>query len=174
VSRQLLTVSPDEPGSFRTIEEALTAARTGSVIRIRPGRYAESLVIRTRVTIVAEGERGSVEICPRSGTAVMLLTDAVMLTDLTLRGGGDDVPVVDAAYGQVAMEGCTVAGSGWTAVLSRGSGSLAIRGCRITNAEGAGIVDTAETASVIEGCLIENLGTSAVVLGEKSRSTIRD
>jgi SpoVK/Ycf46/Vps4 family AAA+-type ATPase len=173
VSRQLLTVSPDEPGGFRTIEEALAAARTGSVIRIRPGRYAESLVIRTRVTIVAEGDRGSVEICPRSGTAVMLLTDAVMLTDLTLRGGGDDVPVVDAAHGQVAMEGCTVAGSGWTAVLSRGSGSLAMRGCRITNAEGAGIVDTAETVSVIEDCLIENLGTSAVVLGEKARPTIR-
>jgi SpoVK/Ycf46/Vps4 family AAA+-type ATPase len=173
VSRQMLTVSPDEPGGFRTIEEALAAARTGSVIRIRPGRYTESLVIRTRVTIVAEGDRGSVEICPRSGTAVMLLTDAVMLTDLTLRGGGDDVPVVDAAHGQVAMEGCTVAGSGWTAVLARGSGSLAMRGCRITNAEGAGIVDTAGTVSVIEDCLIENLGTSAVVLGEKSRATIR-
>ncbi|GAA4496989.1 hypothetical protein GCM10023191_039810 [Actinoallomurus oryzae] len=173
MSRQLLTVSPDGPGGFRTIQEALAAARTGSVVRIRPGRYAESLVIRTRVTIVAEGERGSVEICPRSGTAVMLLTDAVMLTDLTLRGGGDDVPVVDAAHGQIAMEGCTVAGSGWTAVLARGAGSLAIRGCRITNAEGAGIVDTAETASVIEDCLIENLGTSAVVLGEKARSTVR-
>ncbi|MFB9838478.1 right-handed parallel beta-helix repeat-containing protein [Actinoallomurus acaciae] len=173
MSRQLLTVSPDGPGGFRTIQEALSAARTGSVVRIRPGRYAESLVIRTRVTIVAEGERGSVEICPRSGTAVMLLTDAVMLTDLTLRGGGDDVPVVDAAHGQIAMEGCTVAGSGWTAVLARGAGSLAIRGCRITNPEGAGIVDTAETASVIEDCLIENLGTSAVVLGEKSRSRIR-
>ena len=173
MSRQLLTVSPQEPGGFRTIEEALAAARTGSVIRVRPGRYAESLVIRTRVTIVAEGDRGSVEICPRNGTALMLLTDAVMLTDLTLRGGGDDVPVVDAAHGQVAMEGCTVAGSGWTAVLARGSGSLAMRGCRITNAEGAGIVDTAETGSVIEDCLIENLGTSAIVLGEKARSTIR-
>ncbi|GAA0328661.1 right-handed parallel beta-helix repeat-containing protein [Actinoallomurus spadix] len=173
MSRQLLTVSPEEPGAFRTIEEALAAARTGSVIRIRPGRYPESLFIRTRVTIVADGERGSVEICPRSGTAVMLVADAVMLTDLTLRGGGDDVPVVDAARGQVAMEGCTVAGSGWTAVLARGSGSLAMRGCRVTNADGAGIVDTADTASVIEDCLIENLGTSAVVLGEKSRSRIR-
>ena len=173
MSRQLLTVSSDGAGGFRTVEEALAAARTGSVIRIRPGRYAESLVIRTRVTIVAEGDRGSVEICPRSGTAVMLLADAVMLTDLTLRGGGDDVAVVDAARGQVAMEGCAVSGSGWTAVLARGSGSLAMRGCRVSNTQGAGIVDTAETASVIEDCLIENLGTSAVVLGEKSRSTVR-
>ncbi|MCO5971958.1 right-handed parallel beta-helix repeat-containing protein [Actinoallomurus soli] len=174
MSRQLLTVSPEEPGAFRTIEEALAAARTGSVIRIKPGRYPESLFIRTRVTIVADGDRGSVEICPRSGTAVMLVADAVMLTDLTLRGGGDDVPVVDAARGQVAMEGCTVAGSGWTAVLSRNSGSLAMRGCRITNPVGAGVVDTSETPSVIEDCLIENLGTSAVVLGEKSRSAIRN
>jgi SpoVK/Ycf46/Vps4 family AAA+-type ATPase len=104
----------------------------------------------------------------------MLLADAVMLTDLTLRGGGDDVPVVDAARGQVALDGCTVAGSGWTALLARGTGSLAMRGCRITNPVGAGIVDTAETASIIEDCLVENLGTSAIVLGEKSRSTVRN
>jgi SpoVK/Ycf46/Vps4 family AAA+-type ATPase len=170
----LLTVDPERPGSFRTIGEALSAARTGSVIHVRPGRYAENLTVRTRVTIVAEGERGSVEICPRRGTAVMLLADAVMLTDLTLRGGGEDVPVVDAVRGQVAMDGCTVAGSGWTALLARGTGSLAMRGCRVTNPEGAGIVDTGPAASVIEDCLIENLGTSAVVLSENSRAALRN
>ncbi|WP_431776946.1 right-handed parallel beta-helix repeat-containing protein [Streptomyces cucumeris] len=174
MSRQVLTVGPEQPDGFRTIGEALATARTGAVLRVRPGRYPENLTVRTRVTIVAEGEPGSVEICPRRGSALTLMADAVMLTDLTLRGGGEDVPVVDVPRGQVAMERCTVIGSGWTAVLARNTGSLAMRGCRVTNREGAGIVDTSESGSAIEDCVLENLGTSAVVLSENARSTIRD
>lgn len=174
MSRQLLTVSPEEPQGFRTIGEALAQARTGAVIRVRPGRYPENLTVRNRVTIVADGERGSVEICPRRGSAVSLIADAVMLSDLTLRGGTEDVPVVDAARGQVAMDGCTVVGSGWTALLARESGSLAMRDCRISNPAGAGVVDTAPTGTVVSGCVIENLGTSGVVIGEQARTTVRD
>ncbi|MEU3185069.1 right-handed parallel beta-helix repeat-containing protein [Streptomyces sp. NPDC006923] len=173
MSRQLLTVCPEEPDSFRTIGEALAKARTGAVIRVRPGRYPENLTVRNRVTIVAEGERGSVEICPRRGTALVLVADAVMLTDLTLRGGSDDFPVVDAPRGQVAMDGCTVVGSGWTAVLARETGALAMRDCRVSNPVGAGVVDTADTGSVIADCVIENLGTSGIVLSEQARTTVR-
>ncbi|CAL9585365.1 right-handed parallel beta-helix repeat-containing protein [Streptomyces sp. enrichment culture] len=173
MSRQLLTVGPDQPEGFRTIGEALEKARAGAVIRVRPGRYRENLTVRTRITIAGDGERGSVEICPPRGTAVVLVADAVMLTDLTLRGGNEDLPVVDAPRGQVAMDGCTVVGSGWTAVLARESGSVAIRDCRISNPEGAGVVDTAPTGSVVADSVFEHLGTSAVVLGEQARTTVR-
>ncbi|MGW1720954.1 right-handed parallel beta-helix repeat-containing protein [Streptomyces sp. NPDC002156] len=174
MSRQLLTVSADRPDDFRTIGEALDKARAGAVIRVRPGRYRENLTVRTRVTISADGDPGSVEICPRKGTAVLLVADAVMLTDLTLRGGSEDLPVVDAPRGQVAMDGCTVVGSGWTAVIARQEGSVVMRHCRISNPEGAGFVDTAPTGSVLDDCRFENLGTSAVVLGEEARTTVRD
>ncbi|WP_327249982.1 right-handed parallel beta-helix repeat-containing protein [Streptomyces sp. NBC_01320] len=173
MSRQLLTVGPDQSDGFQTIGEALAQARTGAVIRVRPGRYPESLVIKTRVTIVADGDRGSVEICPRREGAISLLADAVMLTDLVLRGHDKEIPVVDVARGQVALDGCTVTGSGWAAVLLRGSGSLAARGCRISNPGGAGIVDTSQAESFIEDCHFENLGTSAVVIGEQARPTVR-
>ncbi|MEU6062771.1 right-handed parallel beta-helix repeat-containing protein [Streptomyces sp. NPDC047097] len=173
MSRQLLIVGPDEPQGSRTIGEALTQARSGAVIRVRPGRYPENLTVRTRVTIVADGERGSVEICPRRGSAVSLVADAVMLTDLTLRGGTEDVPVVDAARGQIAMDGCTVAGSAWTALLARDSGSLAMRDCRVSNPDGAGVVDTAPTGTVVADCVIENLGTTGVVIGEQARTAVR-
>ncbi|MEX1652037.1 right-handed parallel beta-helix repeat-containing protein [Streptomyces pseudovenezuelae] len=174
MSRQLLRVCPGRSDSFHKIGDALAQARTGAVIRIAPGRYDENLTIRTRVTLVADGEPGSAEICPRRGTAVVLVADAVLLTDLTLRGGSEDLPVVDAPRGQVAMDGCTVIGSGWTAVLARESGSLALRGCRISNPDGAGVVDTASTGSIVADCLIENLGTSGVVISEEADTTVRD
>jgi SpoVK/Ycf46/Vps4 family AAA+-type ATPase len=169
----LLTVGSQTPGAFATIGEALSQARTGAVIRVSPGRYQENLQIDTRVTLVGEGPPDQVEICPRRGSAVSLRADAVMLTGLTLRGQDKDAPVVDVFAGQVALDGCTVNGAGWTALLARGSGSLAARGCRITNPGGAGIVDTSESSSTIEDCLFDNFGTSAVVIGEQGRPTVR-
>ncbi|MEU2339646.1 right-handed parallel beta-helix repeat-containing protein [Streptomyces sp. NPDC013172] len=133
-------MSQDGSGDHLTIASALSRASAGTVIRVRPGVYAASLTIRAQVTIVADGPRGSVELNPRSGTAVTLAADAVLLTDLVLRGNEDDLPAVDAVHGQVTLDGCEVAGSGWTALLSRGTGSLAMRGCRVTNPDGAGVV----------------------------------
>lgn len=173
MSRQLLTVCPERPDSFHTIGEALAQARTGAMIRVRPGRYNENLVITTRVTIVAEGERGAVEICPRRGTAVSLMADGVMLSELSLRGHDKEMVVVDIPAGQAALDGCTITGAGWAALLIRGTGSLAARGCRISNPGGAGLVDTSTAESVIEDCLFESLGTSAVVIGETGRPVVR-
>ncbi|WP_327237869.1 right-handed parallel beta-helix repeat-containing protein [Streptomyces sp. NBC_01317] len=174
MARHILTVCPERPDCFPTIGEALAQARTGAVIHVRPGRYAENLVIRNRVTIVAEGEPGTVEICPRAGSAISLMADAVMLSGLTLRGRDKELPVVDIPAGQAALDGCTVSGAGWAALLVRGKGSLAARGCRVGNPGGAGVVDSSETESIIEDCVFENFGTSAVVIGESARPLVRD
>ncbi|MFG2631258.1 right-handed parallel beta-helix repeat-containing protein [Streptomyces sp. NPDC048473] len=173
MARHILTVGQDGTGEYPTIGEALARARSGAVIRVRPGTYSESLTVQSRVTIVADGPRGSVEIAPRSGSAITLAADAVMLTDLLLRGGEGDLPVVDAARGQVALDGCEILGTGWTALLSRNSGSLAMRGCRVSNPIGAGVVEAGSAGSVLEDCVIEHLGTSAVVISEKGRATVR-
>ncbi|MFE6894420.1 right-handed parallel beta-helix repeat-containing protein [Streptomyces sp. NPDC057694] len=173
MARTTLTVGQDDSGEYPTIASALSRARAGAVIRVKPGVYAESLTVRTQVSIVADGPRGSVEISPRAGSALTLAADAVLLTDLVLQGGGDDLPVVDAARGQIALDGCEVIGTGWTALLSRNTGSLAMRGCRVTNPAGAGVVETGSAGSVLEDCVLEDLSTSAVVVSENGRIAIR-
>lgn len=92
MSRQVLTVCPDGSEGFRTIAEALAGARSGAVVSVRPGTYEESLTVTTRVTIVAEQARGTVEIRPRRGSAITLKADAVMLTDLVLRSRDEELP----------------------------------------------------------------------------------
>ncbi|WNI21442.1 right-handed parallel beta-helix repeat-containing protein [Streptomyces sp. ITFR-16] len=171
--RQVLTICPEGTGDARTIAEALARARGGAVLSLRPGTYEENLVVTTRVTIVAEQSRGSVRLAPRTGTAISLRADAVMLTDLVVRGEDEDVPVVDASHGQVAMQGCDISGASWATVLARNSGSLAIRECRISSRTGAGVVVTSATESSLESCTFEHLGTSGVVIGERGRATIR-
>ncbi|HZX37975.1 MAG TPA: right-handed parallel beta-helix repeat-containing protein, partial [Streptomyces sp.] len=107
------------------------------------------------------------------GSAISLMADAVMLSDLTLRGYDKETAVVDVPAGQAALDGCTVTGAGWTALLVRGTGSLAARRCRISNPGGAGIVDISGAGSIIEDCRFENFGTSAVVIGESGDPTVR-
>ncbi|MEV4879647.1 right-handed parallel beta-helix repeat-containing protein [Streptomyces cyaneofuscatus] len=172
MSRQVLSVGPGD--RFSTIGEALAAARTGALISVRPGTYAENLVIHTRVTLTAAEGRGTVEIRPRSGSVVALRADAVMLSELTLRGGDSELPAVDVRRGQAAFDGCEIVGAAWTAMLAGGTGSLALRDCRVSNPQGAGIVVTSTTPTTVESCTLEHLGTSGIVLAEQGEARIRD
>ncbi|MFD3970905.1 right-handed parallel beta-helix repeat-containing protein [Streptomyces cyaneofuscatus] len=172
MSRQVLSVGPGD--RFSTIGEALAAARTGALISVRPGTYAENLVIHTRVTLTAAEGRGTVEIRPRTGSVIALRADAVMLSELTLRGGDPELPAVDVRRGQAAFDGCEIVGAAWTAMLAGGTGSLALRNCRVSNPQGAGIVVTSTTPTTVESCTLEHLGTSGIVLAEQGEARIRD
>ncbi|NEB41109.1 right-handed parallel beta-helix repeat-containing protein [Streptomyces sp. SID14515] len=172
MSRQVLSVGPED--RFSTIGEALAVARTGALISVRPGTYAENLVIHTRVTLTAAEGRGTVEIRPRSGSVIALRADAVMLSELTLRGGDSELPAVDVRRGQAAFDGCEIVGAAWTAMLAGGTGSLALRECRVSNPQGAGIVVTSTTPTTVESCTLEHLGTSGIVLAEQGEARIRD
>ncbi|MEU3208466.1 right-handed parallel beta-helix repeat-containing protein [Streptomyces cyaneofuscatus] len=172
MSRQVLSVGPGD--RFSTIGEALAAARTGALISVRPGTYAENLVIHTRVTLTAAEGRGTVEIRPRTGSVIALRADAVMLSELTLRGGDAELPAVDVRRGQAAFDGCEIVGAAWTAMLAGGTGSLALRDCRVSNPQGAGVVVTSTTPTTVESCTLEHLGTSGIVLAEQGEARIRD
>ncbi|MGA5824025.1 right-handed parallel beta-helix repeat-containing protein [Kitasatospora sp. NPDC094028] len=175
MSRPVLTVCAErqEPGSYRTIGEAVQAARSGAVISVRPGRYEENLVLTKVVSITAEDARGSVRISPRRGSVVQVLAEAVQLTGLVLQGQDEDLPAVDVPRGQLAVQDCEVVGNSWTAVLTRQQGELAMRGCRVVNPAGAGLVETSTGSSVIEDSVVEHLGTSALVIGERANPTVR-
>ncbi|MFE0350305.1 right-handed parallel beta-helix repeat-containing protein [Streptomyces griseoluteus] len=173
MSRQVLTVGPGDRDRYRTIGEALAAARTGALISVRPGTYAETLVVHTRVTLTAAEGRGTVEIRPRTGSVLTLRADAVMLSELTLRGGDPELPTVDVRRGQAALDGCEIVGAAWTALLAGGTGSLALRECRVSNPAGAGIVVTSTTPTTVESCTLEHLGTSGLVLAEQGEARVR-
>ncbi|MBB4681422.1 right-handed parallel beta-helix repeat-containing protein [Crossiella cryophila] len=172
MSRHVLTV--DRDSGYRTISAALLDARNGTVISVLPGRYDESLEVTKVVTIAASDARGSVEVVSRQGSVLRLAAEAVKITGLVLRGQHEDLPAVDIARGQAAVEDCEIIGAAWTAVLARNSGSLAMRGCRVTNPAGAGIVVTSPAPSTIEDCVIEHVHTSAVVIAERGNPVVRD
>jgi SpoVK/Ycf46/Vps4 family AAA+-type ATPase len=179
MTRQVLAVDPDGTGGHASIADAVRAASSGALITVAPGRYSETLVLSDVVTIMAAEGRGSVEIAPRSGTAVTVAAEAVKLTGLVIRGADAEVPAVDVPAGQLELDDCEISAVSWTAVLARNSGALAMRDSRVTNGTGAGIVVTSEGESIVEDCVLEDLGASGLVIGERGnplvrRCTVRD
>ncbi|MEV7739456.1 right-handed parallel beta-helix repeat-containing protein [Streptomyces sp. NPDC088921] len=174
MSRQTLTVSPDRPGAYRTISRALADARDGALVLLGPGRYEESLVITRAITLSADSGAGEVRVHTDRGSTVTVEAEAVRLTGLILSGNDPDAPVLEVRRGQTALDGCTVTGHAWAAVLAWNEGRLAVRDCRMTNTLGAGIVVTSPEAGTVENTTVTDTGSSAVVVAEQGRLTLRD
>ncbi|MBW8792678.1 MAG: right-handed parallel beta-helix repeat-containing protein [Streptomyces sp.] len=175
MSRQTLIVSPDRPGAYRTISQALADARDGSLLLLGPGRYEESLVITRAITLSADATvAGEVRVHAGEGSAVTVEAEAVQLTGLTLSGNDPEAPVLEVRQGQAALDGCTVTGHAWAAVLAWNEGRLAVRDCRMANTLGAGIVVTSPEAGTVEKTTVADTGSSAVVVAERGRLTLRD
>ncbi|MET8954165.1 right-handed parallel beta-helix repeat-containing protein [Streptomyces sp. NPDC004533] len=174
MTRPVLLVSPDRPGAYRAIAEALADATDGALITVSPGRYDETLYITRAVTLAAEGTGGTVEISSASGSTVVLEAEAVQLTGLKLSGTDREAPVLDVRRGQAALDGCQISGEAWAAVLAWQDGVVALRDCHITNAQGAGIVVTSGGGNVVERSRIQEVASSAVVVAEHGRLTLRE
>lgn len=174
MTRHLLEVSPDRPGTYRSIRAALADAREGALITVAPGRYDEGLHITRPVTVSAQDDSHPPEVHCSSGSTVVLDAEAVQLSGLILTGTDPEAPVLDIQRGQAALDGCQVAGDAWAAVLAWHEGVLALRDCRVTNSHGAGIVVTSDKANIVERTRITDVASSAVVVAENGRLTVRD
>ncbi len=174
MTRQVLLVSPDRPGAYRSIGKALSAATEGALITVAPGRYEEALDITRAVSLSAEGGSGTVHVHSPSGSTVIMDAEAAQLSGLTLSGSDQEAPVLEVRRGQAALDNCQVAGDGWTAVLAWHQGTLAVRGCQVRNTRGAGVVVTSGGANALERSEVIEVGSSAVVVAERGRLTVRE
>ncbi|MCX2731756.1 right-handed parallel beta-helix repeat-containing protein [Saccharopolyspora sp. NFXS83] len=173
MNRELLVVGADRPGAFPSIGAALAAAHDGATISIRPGRYQENLVIDRMVNLTAEDGEGTVEVHAAENSALVVDTEGAQLRGLVLVCDDGRYPAVDVRRGEVALDGCRIAGSSWSALLTRGTGSVAARGCLLTSTGGAGIVITSSVASTVEDSEVVDVASSAVVVGEDGALTLR-
>jgi SpoVK/Ycf46/Vps4 family AAA+-type ATPase len=167
-------VSPSEPRCHRTITQALTAARSGSIINVLPGEYSENVVIQVPVTITADGGRGSVVIEAQKGAAVLMAGEAATLVGLVLRTTDKDQAALDVARGRLTVESCDIEADAWAGALARNRAALVMRDCNVENPTGAGIVVIENAEGSIDRCSIEQIGTSAVVIGAGANPVVRD
>ncbi|BBA96924.1 putative sporulation protein K-like protein [Actinacidiphila reveromycinica] len=170
--RQVLYVTPDRQGTYRSIGAALADAREGALITVAAGLYAETLHITAPVTVTAQDSANPPEIHAESGSTVVLDAEAVQLAHLVLSGADREAPVLDVRKGQAALDSCRLTGEAWAAVLSWHEGVVALRDCEVTNGRGAGIVVTSNRSNVVERTQVVGVGSSAVVVAENGRLTV--
>jgi hypothetical protein len=126
-----IVVAQDGSGSAATITEAVAMAHDGETVLVLPGTYAESVVIRSDITLQGDGERGSVVIqfaSPTQGPSqsedgelfgygILLEGSDALVSNLTIQGPLDDGsdPTVSAVYivgGAPVIDGIDVVLSG--------------------------------------------------------------
>ncbi|MCB0203714.1 MAG: DUF1565 domain-containing protein [Anaerolineae bacterium] len=148
---------------YRTIQSAIDAASSGATIRVAPGTYSESIVMRPRVSVTGAGQNQT-----------------------TIRGNGSQV-VVTFNNGQIArttiIENLAIAGGGG----DRGGGLLVSSGANPTvrnvtirdnntSQWGAGITVQNGADLLLEGALVKNnaapTGSGLTVTG--SQATVRN
>ncbi len=104
------TVDQYGQGDFRSIGEAMRAASPGSVIRVQPGLYQESLLMDKPLEILGDPSKGAVTVQAFGRDVLVFAADAGRVTNLTLRqiGGGARWNSVFIQRGRLELEGCDI------------------------------------------------------------------
>jgi hypothetical protein len=170
---ETLLVSPDQPGAYGSIGDALGAAPAGSVVSVDPGTYYEALFVNDReITVVAAQGPGTVTIDASAATypTVSCNRGRLELRDLTLKAaGGPGVRADDRAT--LTMTGCTLsAGTNYAITVSNRS-EFTLTGCTVTGGRGGLVVE--ESAGTVDGCGFAEFSEDGIVVRAGSNPAIR-
>jgi SpoVK/Ycf46/Vps4 family AAA+-type ATPase len=163
-SRTVLTVSATAPDCYRTISDAVVAARPGDVISILPGTYVESVLLDREVTLSAAGAPGEVRLEMHGEPALRMACETATAGGLAIRHSGAQTSAVDVPTGLLRLEECVISAESAAAVYVRGRAEIAARGCEISNPAGAGVVAVDGAGGTVEKCVLRGAGSAAVVI----------
>lgn len=175
-----LVVAKANRAEFRSIGDALRAARDGDTILVRPGRYSESLVLDKEVTIVGDGPAGAVEVTTSRASVVEMQTSRAFLRNLTLRTMANSNKdqhhfAVVASMGCLEMEDCDISSATLTGVVVYGElTDVTLRRCRIHHCRQAGFYAYDGGHGLLENCHLFDNGEVGVQIEEQSRLTARN
>jgi parallel beta-helix repeat protein len=160
----------ERQNEFRTINDALQAAKDGATVVVQPGVYRESLVLSRPVTLkAADSDSGEVVIESIEGTCVKMQTTQAALKGIKIRSAaaasGKTGFGVDCPGGTLTLESCDITSDtlGCVIVYNAGAKVLATN-CRIHDGHEGGIFayDNAESTyenCEISGCTLGNVET---------------
>lgn len=128
-------------GEFASIAAAILGAKDGDRIEIAPGHYAEELVLDKAVTLIGQGEPGTVVIEGIRSSALRIEAPGVRLEHLALRQlGGKHLDCLVIARGHIEVLGCDIsAQTNGACVNITASEEVLLRGNRIHDGGGWGV-----------------------------------
>ncbi len=167
-----VSVSPQQPGAYRTIQDALEVAGDDVVLSIAPGTYIEAVRLDgRRISLVAAGEAGSVIVDAQTiGLPAVSARGAdISLQGLVLRAG--DTPAISVGGGRLRLRDCEVSAR-YGAGLSVGDGAtVEVSELKITGGRGVYIYQAGRPT--LERCEVSHTGDVGISIAHQSAPTIR-
>jgi hypothetical protein len=172
--RSSVVASAQGGGDYRSITEALANVTPGGRVLVRPGVYAETILLDKRVNVVGDGPRGEIVV---SGGAGCLKSSAegARVAGLTLRGAaGVAAFTVDVLRGELVLEDCDVSSDTLSCVAVHGPEAAPfIKRCRIHDGADSGLYFFDGAAGTIEDCEVYGNANVGVAITGGARPSIR-
>jgi parallel beta-helix repeat protein len=175
---QALIVSQQGDGQFQTITEALAQAAPGGRVRVRPGVYAEELVLTKPVELIGSGPVDQVVVEGREDPCLTMDTDSALVRGLTFRGragaAGGEAFAVDIPRSRLILENCAVTSDSLACVAVHGEGAEPIlRRCKIHGGNQTGVLVCDGAAGTLESCDIFGHSSDGVTIKTSGNPTLR-
>ncbi len=167
-SRSVWLVDAGGQGDLPTIGEAIRRSRDGALILVRPGTYAESLILDRPVQLRAADAVQAPLLAPMQGPCVTASATGAQISGFAFRGGGE---ATSPAAGCIVITGGDLAlidariGSGpGPAVVITGAADPLIRDTTITDGRDVGLLVTGGARGRIEGNRWAGLSRAAILV----------
>jgi parallel beta-helix repeat protein len=175
-----IIVSQTGDGHYRTITEALSKAKEGAVIHIRPGIYRENIVLdkdKEHVTLQKEGV-GEVIIESRGSSCIRSRIKMGRIEGITLRTqavpGVKTLNTVDIEDGEIELKDCDISAEAGSGIAIHGhKAKPTIKGCSIHDARDFGICIFHGAGGTIEDCQIFQSGNAGIIITSDGNPTVR-
>ncbi len=171
--RSVLTVWAGNSDCHQTIASAIAVANDGDVISIRPGTYAEAVVIDRSVTLSGTGNSGDVRIEATTGSAITCTAGDARISGITIQRAAGDV-AVDIESGSLSMDECAVAAATEVAIVVRSDARFIAHSTRVGNERGAGVLVYDGGTAEITKSVMRDIATTALVVRGKSMAQFTD
>jgi parallel beta-helix repeat protein len=162
-------------GDFTTVGAAITVAKPGDRILVRPGVYDEALMVDKPLEILGDGPVPDIEIRARGANVLLFQATIGRVANLTLRqaGGKGLWYGVDISQGRLDLEGCDISSQSTACVAIRNGADPRLRRNKIHDGKSSGVFVLDDGLGTLEDNDITGNALSGVEIKTGGSPTLR-
>lgn len=148
--RDAVVVAADGSGQFRTINEGITAAKKGGVVKILPGIYQENCIIKKNIKLIGAEKMGDVILSSSSGEPpIRIIRGTCVIARMTIHAT-NQAQAVQVTGGKGIFLGCDIYG-GQEETIQIKDAIIHMEDCWVHLSQGDGLVCSGYTKGEING-----------------------
>lgn len=172
--QQTIIVSPQGEDDYHSICEAIKNASDGSIVKVKPGTYHESLVLDKSLNIIGGGKLTDIVIESDSDCILVQTNEKILVEGLTLKCNAHEGKyAVNIPQGQLQLKNCDLTSKSEACIKIYGEQTKPeIYKCRIHHGRKSGVVFSDKSAGKLDNCDITGNDLAGIEIKENSNPFI--